>query len=68
SLDLAQRQVEDGYSGYLNLLNAQQSYQQTRIALLQAEANRFADTAALYQALGGGWWHHPELAENKDAH
>lgn len=68
SLDLAQRQVEDGYSGYLNLLNAQQSYQQTRIALLQAEANRFADTAALYQALGGGWWHHPELAENKNAH
>ncbi|HEX5278755.1 MAG TPA: efflux transporter outer membrane subunit [Micropepsaceae bacterium] len=68
SLDLAQKQVEDGYSGYLSLLNAQQSYQQTRIALLQAEANRFADTAALYQALGGGWWHHPELAENKDAH
>ena len=68
SLDLAQRQVEDGYSGYLNLLNAQQSYQQTRIALLQAEANRFADTAALYQALGGGWWHHAELAENKNAH
>jgi outer membrane protein TolC len=49
-------------------LNAQQSYQQARITLLQAEANRFADTAALYQALGGGWWHHPELAENDHAH
>jgi NodT family efflux transporter outer membrane factor (OMF) lipoprotein len=67
TLDLAQRQVEDGYSGYLNLLNAQQSYQQTRITLIQAEANRFADTAALYQALGGGWWHRADLAENKDA-
>lgn len=68
SLDLAQQQVEAGYGGYLNLLNAQQSYQQVRIALLQAEANRFADSAALYQALGGGWWHHPELAENNNAH
>ena len=68
TLDLAQRQVEAGYSGYLALLNAQQSYQQARIALVQAEANRFADTAALYQALGGGWWHRPELAENKNAH
>lgn len=68
SLDVAQAQVENGYRGYLNLLNAQQSYQQARISLLQAEANRFADTAALYQALGGGWWHHPELAENNNAH
>ena len=68
TLDLAQRQVEDGYSGYLALLNAQQTYQQARIALVQAEANRFADTAALYQALGGGWWHRPELAENNNAH
>ena len=67
TLDLAQRQVEAGYSGYLALLNAQQSYQQARIALVQVEANRFADTAALYQALGGGWWHRPELAENKNA-
>ncbi len=68
TLDLSQRQVEDGYSGYLNLLNAQQGYQQARIALVQAEANRFADTAALYQALGGGWWNRAELAENKNAH
>jgi NodT family efflux transporter outer membrane factor (OMF) lipoprotein len=67
TLDLAQRQVEDGYSGYLNLLNAQQSYQQARIVLVQAEASRFADTAALFQALGGGWWHRTDLAENKDA-
>ena len=68
TLDLAQRQVEDGYSGYLALLNAQQTYQQARIALVQAEASRFADTAALYQALGGGWWHRPELAEANNAH
>jgi outer membrane protein TolC len=24
--------------------------------LVQAEANRYSDTAALFQALGGGWW------------
>ena len=67
SLDLAQAQVRDGYSGYLALLLAQQAYQQARINLVQAQASRFADTAALYQALGGGWWHRTDLAENKDA-
>jgi outer membrane protein TolC len=29
---------------------------QQRISLAQAQAARFADTAALFQALGGGWW------------
>ena len=63
TLRLAQRQLKDGYAGSLQLLNAEQSYQQARIALVQAQANRFADTAALYQALGGGWWHHPDLSK-----
>jgi NodT family efflux transporter outer membrane factor (OMF) lipoprotein len=66
TLDLAQAQVQTGYSGYLALLIAQQSYQQARINLVQAQAARFADTAALFQALGGGWWHRTDLAENKD--
>ena len=47
-------------------LNAEQAYQQARIALVQAQANRYADTAALFQALGGGWWHRTDLA--KDDH
>ena len=64
TLDLTQRQVKDGYTAYLSLLNAQQAYQQAHIALLQAQANRYADTAALFQALGGGWWHRTDLAEN----
>lgn len=63
TLELAQRQLKDGYAGSLQLLNAEQSYQQARIALVQAQANRFADTAALYQALGGGWWHHSDLSK-----
>ena len=28
--------------------------------LVQAQANRYADTAALFQALGGGWWNRTE--------
>ena len=64
SLDLSQLQVRDGYAGNLALLNAEQAYQQARIALVQAQANRYADTAALFQALGGGWWHRPELSQN----
>jgi NodT family efflux transporter outer membrane factor (OMF) lipoprotein len=62
TLDLAKRQWQDGYAGYLALLNAEQAYQQTQINLVQAQAGRYADTAALFQALGGGWWHRTDLA------
>ena len=64
TLDIAQRQVRDGYAGALVLLNAEQAYQQTRINLVQAQASRFADTAALFQALGGGWWNRTDLARD----
>jgi outer membrane protein TolC len=37
-------------------LNAEQTYQQAQLALVQAQGNRYADTAGLFQALGGGWW------------
>ncbi|MGH8505685.1 MAG: efflux transporter outer membrane subunit [Stenotrophobium sp.] len=59
TLDLSQRQLKDGYAGYLTVLSAEQAYQQSRISLVQAQANRYLDTAALFQALGGGWWHQP---------
>jgi NodT family efflux transporter outer membrane factor (OMF) lipoprotein len=62
TLDLAERQVKDGYAANLALLNAEQTYQQSKINLVQAQANRYADTAALFQALGGGWWHSAGLA------
>lgn len=68
TLDLAQRQWQAGYAAYLALLNAEQAYQQARSGLVQAEANRFADTAALFQALGGGWWHRPDLATDDHGH
>lgn len=63
TLDLTQHQLSDGYAGNLQWLTAEQTYQQARIAFVQAQANRFADTAALYQALGGGWWHHHDLSK-----
>lgn len=56
SLDLTQKQFLLGAISYLSLLNAERQYQQARIGLVQAQAVRFADTAALFQALGGGWW------------
>jgi outer membrane protein TolC len=57
SLDLTKAQFRLGGVSYLTLLNAQRQYLQTRISLVQAKAARFVDTAALFQALGGGWWH-----------
>ena len=47
---------------YVTLLTAQQAWLQTHTALVQAQAARYADTAALFQALGGGWWNRAELA------
>ena len=67
TLELTQYQVKHGYTAYLSLLTAQGVYQQAHIALLQAQASRFADTAALFQALGGGWWHRTDLTENDHA-
>jgi NodT family efflux transporter outer membrane factor (OMF) lipoprotein len=64
TLDLTQRQWRDGYANYLSLLSAEQAYQQARINLVQAQANRYADTAALFQALGGGWWRRADLAKD----
>lgn len=65
TLNLTRQQSEAGYSSYLQLLAAEQAYQQTQLNLVQAQATRFADTAALFQALGGGWWHRPELTTNQ---
>ncbi len=55
-LDMTRQQNELGFVNYLTLLSAEQSYQQAEISLIQARAMRFGDTAALFEALGGGWW------------
>ena len=60
SLAIARRQVALGDISRLALLAAEQSYQQAVVAQVAARANRYVDTVALFQALGGGWWNTPE--------
>lgn len=54
--ELAVRQFQLGAISYLSLLNAERQEKEARIGLVQAQALRLADTAALFQTLGGGWW------------
>ncbi len=56
TLDLTRRQLELGAVNYPAVLSAEQSWQQALINLVQARASRFSDSAALFMALGGGWW------------
>jgi len=67
SLELATRQYQLGAVSFLSLLDAQRAYQQTRISLVQAQAARYADTAALFQALGGGWWNRTDVVADNAA-
>ncbi len=64
TLDLSRKQYQSGYVSYLALLSAEQAYQQALINLVQAQANRYADTAALFQALGGGSWNRPDVPKS----
>jgi NodT family efflux transporter outer membrane factor (OMF) lipoprotein len=57
--DLTRRQMETGYVNYLTLLSAETAYQLALLARVQAQATRYGDTIALFQALGGGWWNRP---------
>lgn len=54
SLESMRRQYVLGAASYIQLLTAQQQAQQNRINLIAAQAQRLVDSAALYQALGGG--------------
>jgi NodT family efflux transporter outer membrane factor (OMF) lipoprotein len=60
--DLTRRQMEVGYVNSLALLSAETTYEQALLVRVQAQATRYGDTIALFQALGGGWWNRKELA------
>ena len=60
AFELARKQRELGTISMVAVLNAEQAYQQAELAFVQAEANRYSDTAGLFQALGGGWWNRKE--------
>jgi len=66
SLDLVRKQYQLGAVSYLVLLNAERQYQDAYILRVQAQAARFSDTAALFVALGGGWWNIEAIDSNKE--
>src|SRR5205823_8527588 len=68
SLDIMRRRLQLGDVNFLALLNAQQTYQQALLNVGQARANRYADTAALFQALGGGWWNRSDIRPEPRPH
>jgi NodT family efflux transporter outer membrane factor (OMF) lipoprotein len=69
SLDLARLRFKVGTGDYTDVLSAQQTYQEARISRAEAEADRYLDAAALFEALGGGWWNRPEnILEPAPAH
>lgn len=55
SLDIVEQQLNAGQVNQLAVLNAQQTFLTASVTRVQTEANRLADTAALFMALGGGW-------------
>jgi len=63
SLDVARAQYRFGAANYLTVLNALQQQQKSALAVVEARAARYADSAALMQALGGGWWNRTEQTQ-----
>jgi NodT family efflux transporter outer membrane factor (OMF) lipoprotein len=67
SIELARAQIDRGQVSIAVLLAAQQAYLQASLARVQAQAARLADTVALFQALGGGWWNRRPASPAVDA-
>ena len=61
SLDLAREQYRLGAIDNLLLLNAEQTYENALLGRVRAQAARYSDTVALFQALGGGWWNRNDV-------
>ena len=66
NVDLVRRQVEQGQVNIALLIQAQQAFLQALLAHVDAQASRLADTVALFQALGGGWWNRPQLPDLRE--
>lgn len=62
---ITQKQYGLGATSYLNLLDAEREYLEAQMGRIQSQASRFSNTAALYQALGGGWWNREKPCLNK---
>jgi NodT family efflux transporter outer membrane factor (OMF) lipoprotein len=66
ALELIEKQYELGAVGYPALLISQRDYEKTKVNVITAKAQQYADTAALFQALGGGWWNRKSDSLNAD--
>jgi outer membrane protein TolC len=62
NLAISRDQYRLGAINYATLLDAETTYQQAHVNRVIAQGNRYADTAALFQALGGGWWNRSDVA------
>lgn len=67
TLKLTQLQYDLGAVSYLNLIIAQRQYHLARVDRIRAEASRLSNTAALFQALGGGWWNYKPACPEQTA-
>ena len=56
ALRLQRTSYQLGNSTLLQVLDAQRTFEQARIGLARAQAQRYLDTAQLFVAMGGGWW------------
>jgi len=64
SLDIVRMQLKYGQVSQIAVLNAQRTYLLASVSRVQAEATRLSDTAALFMALGGGWWNQGKDTKN----
>ena len=67
ALHLIQANYQAGTVNYLQVLIADYQYQQDKLGYIQAMGQRLQDTAALFVALGGGWWNTPEGARQSSS-
>jgi NodT family efflux transporter outer membrane factor (OMF) lipoprotein len=61
SLEAARRNLSRGTNGYLQVLDATRQYNEALVGYVHAVSQRYQDTAQLFAALGGGWWHDPDF-------
>jgi NodT family efflux transporter outer membrane factor (OMF) lipoprotein len=64
ALHLLQTNYRAGLVAYLDVWTADVAYHEATLGYLQAVAQRYQDTVALFVALGGGWWNRSDAASS----
>ena len=55
ALEIANNRYKSGYTGYLEVLDAQRVFNDASLAYVQSRQARLIATVELFKALGGGW-------------